>query len=382
MALPCFVNETPLLHSDAFIRQLVHDGAIPFGLQRALYTNSETSRRAIKNKLGTNRNGHAHCLRHGRRTVDPTVLYEGGLAALSTSVCTLHDELVPHDHHVALSLLIRHVGALQEGRQDINWRVRGGTLRQWRIVQQAKPRHEFDAILGQVTAHSLLQHTTKLLDVGGGTPDQLRDPFLARHCCREFTTTLGVQKPDARKGQHAVAEALVPQCPAEERGCLREPIQVSEGCGVPVGQDIEHQRVVQHQGLHMSQQIFASDIMERSVSLKTCRILRSQKHTLGIPTELIRQRAAPDRLGCWKTTTDGGETQDATALGSGVTDHLHGTHVINAWIQAHLVDEKCFSSTCLGIKGRHLRTHVRRSDHGLPVLDREPRDANVQGGWQ
>merc|ERR1719414_2794353 len=159
------------------------------------YTNSETYRRAIKNKLGTNRSGYAHCLGHGSRTVDPTVLYEGGLAALSTSICTLHDELVPHDHHVSLSLLIRHVGALQEARQDINWRVRGGTLRQWRIVQQAKPGHEFDAILGQVTTHSLLQHITKLPDVGGGTPDQLRDPVLPRHCCREFTTTLGVQKP-------------------------------------------------------------------------------------------------------------------------------------------------------------------------------------------
>mmetsp|Transcript_38923 Transcript_38923/g.111368 ORF Transcript_38923/g.111368 Transcript_38923/m.111368 type:complete len:671 (+) Transcript_38923:464-2476(+) len=380
----------PLLHANALRGQLCQHWSVPLRAHGPLHARPEALRGAVEQELRADGGGQADCARHRRRTAGDAVLDQRGHALLHGTVAAHAHELVLHDDHVALLGQVGHLRALQQLRDDVDGLVRRGLGRHRTVARQPQPRHEASAGADGLGAQALggQRLPDGGLEVGArGARAQaqvLRQPPAEgpglpwRSGQRRRRARL--QQAQVREGQHALAEAPVAEGAAEEGGRVRDAVQLGERRGVSIRQHIQGERVVERQRPRVGEQLVPGHLAELPVLAPPRGIPCRQQHPLRAPAEFVAQGAGAHRFRGRQPAAQRGEADDVPLRRLHLVDHLHGAHVVDARVQAHLVDDQHARGAGLAVQRLHLRADVRGGDHLLLVLDHEPRDADVEAG--
>ncbi len=121
----------------------------------------------------------------------------------------------------------------------------------------------------------------------------------------------------------------------------------------------------------MIEELHAGDIDDLPVATITGIVETGEQHSARAPRELVAEGVVIG-LGRRQTATVGLEGGDLAAIRLYPVDHLHRGHVVDAGIDAELVEEDHTLFPGLGVQRRHLVLDVRGGHHVLALLEAGP----------
>ncbi|KAB8349840.1 hypothetical protein FH972_023853 [Carpinus fangiana] len=294
--------------------------------------------------------GHADQLGHGADAAllagGPAVLDERRGARLAAAVGPLDAKLVLQHDHVALARPVLHL-LLERGAQRVE---RGAARRDGRVAEHADPAQagEDALLLGRVGEAGLAADgplevlwgdAAAAGDLGGcGRPGQRRRAGL------QVVLVGLVEEAELHERADELGEAAVAQ------GAAHEVAGLGDGVALAVG---------------------------RAVAVRVADEVEA-RHAARGPGELVAERVV-GRLGRGQAAAEGEEGGDLAAGAVNLVDGLDGVQVVDARVEADLVEHG--DAGCLGlvVELLHLRVDVRGGDHVDLVLDGRLEDGGVEG---
>ena len=174
--------------------------------------------------------------------------------------------------------------------------------------------------------------------------------------------------------------ARVAQRAAEHDVARVDAVDLGVGHGVAVGVALEFGGNTLELDIDLPdvvEELLAGHIDDLAVALVAGVVEPGEQHAARAPRELVAVGIVVG-LGRRQTTAVGLEGRDLTALGLDPVDDLHGGHVVDAGVDAELVEEDDSLLLGLGVEGLHVVLDVGGGDHVLAFIEAGPRHLRVE----
>lgn len=282
-------------------------------------------------------------------------------------------------HHVALSFLVLHL-LLEGGAQGVERVTAGGDFL---VGEEPDPTEAVeDAVLlfggGELRAGADGPDDAFFLVVLGA--DDLGGGFAPGDGGALAEVVLGVfgEEADVHEGLDVLWEPAVAQGTADDGLRLGDLVALLVGGGVAVGVSDEGETGVDEVGLCFGHELRAVDILDAAVLPPLRLVAEGEQHAAGAPRELVAQRVIRG-LGGGEPTAVRLEGEDLAACLVDVVDGDDGREVVDAGVDADLVEDGDAGFLALGVEGLHGGGDVGSSDYVLLLADGGLDDGGVVG---
>ncbi len=274
------------------------------------------------------------------------------------------DKGVLEQEQVALSLAVGHLLEHPRG-EDVDRRRRS---RQRVAAKKAEPLHLGE--LGPVGIDSeVRRHFSPEVGCGVHTSKQRGEVCVG--LALEAVNPVGAQPTEARHLLHRRAPAREAQSTAEHHVARVDAVNLGVGHRVAVGVALESGLLAldrhRHRP-HVVEELLTGDIDHLTVSAVASVVKASEQHAARAPRKLVavgvviglgRRQAATIRL-------EGG---DLATISLHTVDHLHCRHVVDAGVDAELVEEDQALFLGFGVKRHHVVLDIGRGHHVLSLFE-------------